>query len=92
MIVTNWTARVVVNVFARFTPGTNGVTIWPVIFLWPGHLRFNDRLVRHEMKHLEQWRRYWIIGFLFVYYWHHFTKGYKNNPLEIEAKLAEIKK
>ena len=89
MIVTNKISQWVVSLASRFTPGTDAVTIWPFIFVWPKEFLEDSRLIRHEKKHLEQWKRYWIIGFLPVYLYHHCTKGYEKNPLEIEAKEAQ---
>lgn len=47
------------------------------------------RVLRHESKHIEQWRRYGLLGFLARYLWYHLRYGYAGNPLEIEARLAE---
>lgn len=85
MIITNWTARVIVWLAARITPGTLGVTIWPFIFIWPPEMAKRKKLVAHERVHLVQWRRYWIVGFPFVYVYQFLRYGYKNMPLEVEA-------
>ena len=29
------------------------------------------------------------LGFAFVYVWHHFRRGYADNPFEVEARAAE---
>jgi len=91
MIITNFIARWIVKIAAKFTPGTDGVTIWPCIFIWPKEYADDICLVRHEKKHLEQWKRYWILGFPFIYIWFHVKHGYTKNPLEIEARKAEVK-
>lgn len=53
---------------------------------------------RHEDKHKEQWKRYWYIGFPFLYAYYmlvgiakgkSFWKAYEDNPLEVEATNAE---
>ena len=90
MLVTNRVARWVVSLASRFTPGTDAVTIWPFIFVYPPEFKFDEKLVKHETKHLEQWIRYGIVGFVPLYVWYHYTHGYKNNPLEMEARQAEV--
>ena len=90
MIITNYIARVIVAIAAAITEGTRGVTLWPFIFIWPKKYAIDQRLIRHERKHLEQYKRYWIVGFLPVYLYYHFKLGYQKNPLEIEAREHEI--
>jgi len=76
-------------VYSRIlTPGTEGVTLWPCIFIYPPE-KENERLLKHEEKHLEQWKRYWILGFPFVYIYQFIRHGYKDMSLEIEARIAE---
>ena len=89
MIVQNKISGLVIKIADRFTPNVIAVTIWPFIFILPGLCGCNKKLIAHEKKHLEQWKRYWIIGFPFIYIWHHYKKGYDKNPLEIEARKAE---
>ena len=48
-----------------------------------------ERLLRHEKKHSEQYARYGFIGFLIRYLILWIKYGYKDHPLEIEARLAE---
>jgi hypothetical protein len=47
------------------------------------------RWVKHEMAHIEQYRRYGVIKFLLLYTWYSMKYGYYNNPLEIEAREKE---
>jgi len=42
-------------------------------------------LIAHERVHLEQWLRYWIVGFLPVYIYQYLKYGYLKMPLEVEA-------
>jgi len=88
MIITGFLARFIVWVAAKIVPGTVGVTIWPFIFIWPKKWAKNKKLVKHEQKHLEQYKRYWIVGFLPVYIYYSIKYGYWDNPLEIEARKA----
>jgi hypothetical protein len=46
-------------------------------------------LARHELKHVEQYKRMGFFTFLVVYLYYSLKYGYYNNPLEIEARAAE---
>ena len=43
----------------------------------------------HELKHVEQFRKYGFFYFIFLYLWESMLKGYQNNKYEIEARDAE---
>lgn len=47
------------------------------------------RWVKHEMAHIEQYKRLGIVKFLFLYTWYSMKYGYHNNPFEIEAREKE---
>jgi hypothetical protein len=49
----------------------------------------NKSWLRHELKHIEQFRRYGYARFTFLYMWEWIKKGYENNKYEVEARLAE---
>ncbi|RYY18650.1 MAG: DUF4157 domain-containing protein [Chitinophagaceae bacterium] len=49
----------------------------------------NERWVKHEMKHIEQYRRYGLIPFLWKYLIESIRHGYYNNRYEAEARAAE---
>lgn len=49
----------------------------------------NERWVKHEMVHIEQYKRYGLIRFLVLYLWYSARYGYYNNPLEVEARSKE---
>ena len=85
MIVANFIARFIVWIASKNVTGTIAVTIWPFIFLGSPKLRDNDIILRHERIHLEQWKRYWIVGFLPLYIYYEIKYGYWKNPLELEA-------
>lgn len=91
MIITNWIAKVVVTMARINIPGTIGVTIYPFIFIYPKIYANNKRLIRHELKHIEQYKRYWIIGFPFIYIYQYIRYGYWECPLEQEARRTEFK-
>ncbi|MCF3111013.1 DUF4157 domain-containing protein [Niabella sp. CC-SYL272] len=49
----------------------------------------DERWVRHELKHIEQYQRYGVLKFLFKYFVQSVKYGYYNCPLEKEARAAE---
>ncbi|WP_300600179.1 DUF4157 domain-containing protein [Niabella sp.] len=49
----------------------------------------DERWVRHELKHIEQYQRYGVLRFLFKYLVQSIKYGYYNCPLEKEARAAE---
>ncbi len=48
-----------------------------------------DKIHNHEMKHLEQVERMGAYTFCFTYILNLLRYGYRDNPLEIEARRAE---
>lgn len=48
-----------------------------------------ERLLRHELAHVEQWRRR-PLTFPVLYLWNHLRYGYRDNPYEVEAREAEL--
>ena len=49
----------------------------------------SKRWLRHEMAHVEQYRKYGFWKFLFLYLTESFRKGYYMNRFEVEARAAE---
>ena len=49
----------------------------------------NTSWLCHELKHVEQFRRYGFVPFIFRYLWESLLKGYYNNKWEVEARNAE---
>ncbi|HEY0678031.1 MAG TPA: DUF4157 domain-containing protein [Chitinophagaceae bacterium] len=49
----------------------------------------NQRWLRHELCHLEQFRRYGFVRFIMLYLWESMRKGYRLNKFEVEARQAE---
>ncbi|WP_152268198.1 eCIS core domain-containing protein [Agriterribacter humi] len=49
----------------------------------------DTRWVKHELKHVEQFRRYGFIPFIARYTIETIKKGYRDNKYEIEARMAE---
>jgi hypothetical protein len=52
-------------------------------------LESNERMLRHELKHVEQYKRLGTVRFVILYIWYWFRVGYYRNPFEIEARQAE---
>lgn len=50
----------------------------------------NARLAKHEAKHWEQYERMGAIKFYVVYLWYTLKYGYRMNPMEIDARQAEM--
>jgi hypothetical protein len=51
-------------------------------------VRLSERLLRHELAHVRQWRQR-PVTFPLHYTWLHLRYGYRANPYEIEARAAE---
>ena len=74
--------------------GSDGLTIRSTVIVRSGH-EHSDHLLRHELVHVRQWRRYGSGGFLVRYlgsyaYWRLHRKGHRGAywriPMEIEAE------
>jgi hypothetical protein len=63
------------------------VTLGRTIFV-QSDVRLSDRLLRHELAHVAQWRRQ-PLTFPWRYVLEHVRHGYRDNPFEIEARNAE---
>lgn len=73
---------VVFNLLKRFS--INGICIFPFIFIIDGH-KDTDRLINHEKIHLIQQIELGVILFYPLYIYYNVTRGYWNNPFELEA-------
>jgi hypothetical protein len=49
----------------------------------------NQRWLAHELKHIEQFRRYGFFRFVVLYIVESIKHGYANNRFELEAREAE---
>lgn len=54
------------------------------------HFLQNEAWVRHELVHIEQFRRLGWFKFVVQYLWFSYKFGYFENPLEVEARNAEL--
>jgi hypothetical protein len=75
-------------------PGAAAITIGPVISV-RARAATNERLLRHELVHVGQWRRFGVVGFLWRYLgaylgWrvrgHPHWAAYRRIPFEVEAE------
>jgi hypothetical protein len=83
-------ARHIIRWFLKAT-GFAGVTLPPIgIYILAERLH-DQRLVRHELEHWAQAQRLGVVRFAFTYLYFTVRYGYWNNPLEIEARAAELK-
>ena len=49
----------------------------------------NEKWLKHELCHVQQFKRYGYITFICMYVWESLRKGYYNNRFEQEARAAE---
>jgi hypothetical protein len=54
-----------------------------------GDFLSNGSWVRHELAHVEQFRKYGFCRFIALYLLESLRKGYHNNRFEVEARQAE---
>ena len=62
----------------------------PTVFVLAEHQDDVD-LIAHELVHVEQIRRMGRVKFLVTYLWYQLKYGYRDNPLEIEARKECLK-
>jgi hypothetical protein len=72
---------------ARMGQPAAAVTLGRVILVHPD-VEPGERLLRHELAHVAQWTRE-PLTFPFSYIRAHIRHGYRDNPYEIEARVAE---
>jgi hypothetical protein len=49
----------------------------------------NESWVKHELCHVQQYKKHGILLFLIKYTWESIRHGYYNNSFEVEAREAE---
>jgi hypothetical protein len=50
---------------------------------------YSQRLIRHEQAHWRQWQRMGTVRYYATYIWQVLRYGYRNAPMEVEARAAE---
>ena len=84
------TATGLIATYMRMCGFRGWTSFWNVIYVLPGS-EHDERLLRHERKHLEQIDRDGLLLFAIKYSWWTLRHGYHMNPYEIEARAAESK-
>ena len=64
-------------------------TYWDTIYFKDREALQNNRIMRHELCHIEQMKRDGKLKHFFTYNYYWIKYGYKNNPYEVEARKAE---
>ena len=82
-------ARHLIRAMLRAT-GFHGVCLPPLGIIILAERINEDALVRHEQVHWAQYQRMGAVKFYAAYLWYTLRYGYTNNPLEREARAAEI--
>jgi hypothetical protein len=69
--------------------GYKGITLPPFgIFITEDRID-NQRLRNHELAHWKQAQELGVVKFYAKYLWLNVRHGYKENPMEVEARKAE---
>ena len=69
--------------------GFHGVALAPWgIYILPAAMH-SQRLIRHEQQHWRQWQRMGAVRYYATYLWQIVRYGYRNAPMEVEARNAE---
>ena len=72
------------------TFGYGGITL-PPLGIYILAERINEApLIRHEQCHWQQAQRMGVVRWYATYLWNNLRHGYRNNPLEVEARDAEV--
>ncbi|MFC4262825.1 DUF4157 domain-containing protein [Ferruginibacter yonginensis] len=53
------------------------------------HFLKDERWVKHELCHVQQFKTHGFIPFLLKYLWESYKNGYYNNKYEVAARAAE---
>jgi hypothetical protein len=62
----------------------NGIAIFPFIFIKRDY-HDEKKLINHERIHIRQQIEMLVIPFYLTYFYYNITRGYWNNPFELEA-------
>jgi hypothetical protein len=49
----------------------------------------DKKWLKHEMCHINQFKKYGFLNFILKYLWESYHHGYYNNKYEVEARKAE---
>lgn len=83
------TATGLIAAYMRVCGFAGWASFWRTIYVLPGH-EHNERLLRHERKHLEQIERDGRVVFSIKYLWWLAKFGCNgDHPYEVEARAVE---
>lgn len=71
---------------------TMALTLGTTIHLWhtkPGIFLQNQKWVRHEIAHVQQFQQNGFIFFILAYSWQTILHGYTKNKFEVSARMQE---
>lgn len=72
--------------------GYKGITLPPFgIFITEDRID-SERLRKHELAHWKQAQELGVVKFYAKYLWFNMRYGYRENPMEVEARQAELPK
>ena len=74
--------------YMRYFKFAGWTSLWDTIYVAPGYL-YNNRILKHERKHIDQMQRDGKLVYMAKYMYYLITVGYYDNPYEIEARAAE---
>jgi hypothetical protein len=80
----------IIRWFLRAT-GFAGITLPPLGIYILAERIHDSRLIRHELAHWAQAQRMGIVRWAITYLFYNVRYGYWDNPLEVEARAAELK-
>ena len=84
------TATGLIAAYMRMCGFKGWASFWRTIYVLPGR-EHDQRLLRHERKHIEQIERDGRLLFAIKYSWWALRYGYWKNPYEVQARAAESK-
>ena len=83
------TATGIIKLYMKLCGFKGWASLWDTVYIMPGW-EYNQALIRHEQMHIKQMERYGKVMFMVKYTYWFIRFGYRNHPLEAEARAAEI--
>ena len=82
-------AKGIIRQYMLYNKFDGWTSFWNTIYYIDDNAKSNSRLIKHELKHIEQIQREGRLKFLIKYSLYHLKYGYWLNPYEVEARRAE---
>ena len=82
--------RLLAAILRRFDKVAITLPPFGIYYVLPGNV-ITQRLVKHEQAHWAQYQRMGAVRFYATYLWQCARYSYHNAPMEIEARVAELK-